>query len=255
MSLSPDEAALVQRHLQDESGEDSFAILALKTRLTHEAPPLGAHVFSLVCELGTDAAKKVAANTKARKKMRETLGVTRLAKGEGPEKIVPLAAPTMNEYNALDPWRKEALRAAYDAEIETLKKEWPSWWCGATDTTVPRPDKQVTCRKCKGTGKGSPPKNKPCRECEGTGKKGAPPLVQREGGRRRVVVVTRVSSVRPDELSLDAHLGGKIPIDRLVQAGVLRGDSDKWLARYGVWQQASPGEGKVIIDVYEIGAD
>lgn len=252
MMLTPTEAAIVQKHLHDPSGEDGFAIFAFKERLAQEAPPLGAHVFRLTCELGTDAAKKVAANTKARKAAREALGVTRLSKGEGPAKVIPLSAPTMNEYNALDPWRKEALRKAYDAEIETRKKEWPAWWCGCTDTMVERPDKKTTCRKCKGTGKNK--KAKACHDCDGLGKKEAPPLAHREGGRRRVVVVTRVSSVRPDELSLDAHLGGKIPLDRLVQAGVLRGDSDKWLARYGIWQQAVPGEGYVLVDVYEIGS-
>ena len=126
MMLDPHEAALIRRHLHDPSGEDGFAILSFQERLAHEAPPLGEHVFRLVCELGTDAAKKVAANTKARKEAREALGVNRLPKGEGPDKIVPLSAPTMNEYNGLDPWRKEALRKAYDEEIETRKKGWPS---------------------------------------------------------------------------------------------------------------------------------
>lgn len=251
MMLDPYEAALIRRHLHDPTGEDGFAILSFQDRLAHEAPPLGEHVFRLVCELGTDAAKKVAANTKARKEAREALGVNRLPKGEGPDKIIPLMAATLNEYNGLDPWRKEALRKAYDEEIETRKKEWPSWWCGCVDTLVPRPDKTSKCRKCKGAkvnGRG-----KPCRSCGGTGTRQADPLMQREGGRRRIVVVTRVSSVRPDELSVDV-LGGKIPIDRLVQAGVLRGDNDKWLARYGLWQQASPGEGRVVVDVYEVGS-
>jgi hypothetical protein len=173
--ITPAESALIQRHLHDPTGEDGFAIIAFKDRLAHEAPLLGEHVFRLVCELGTDAAKKIAANAKERKDAREALGVARLPKGEGPNKVVPLMAATLNEYNGLDPWRKEAVRKAYDTEIETQKGRWPAWWCGCVDTLVPRPDKTLKCKKCKGM---KVNKGKPCRSCGGTGVRAAEPLTQ-----------------------------------------------------------------------------
>lgn len=225
MNLLPSEADVVRRLLLGESvpAASGFASVALYDRLTEEAPPLGAHVFRLVCELGSDAAKKVAANSKERRELREHLGVKRLGKGQGPAKVVPLMAATLNEYNALEPWRKEALRKAYDAEIERLKKHWPTWSCGCVDRVNP---------------------------AERT--RSGEPKVSRESGRRRVVVVMRYSSIRPDETTVDV-LGGKIAVDRLVQAGVLRGDTLGWLARYGGWVRAAPGEGRVEVDVYEVG--
>lgn len=257
MNLTPDEAALVRRMLDGESLEDDvFEKLAFLERLNSEAPPLGAHVFQIVCELGGDAAKKVAANTKERKALRESLGVDKLPKGVGPAKVVCLSAPTLNEYNALDRWKKGEICDAFDAEIETLKSKWPAWSCGSVDRLQERPGKLAKCRKCKGTGevmgkaRGVPVK-KSCMECGGTASVAALPLNVREGGRRRAVVVTRESSARPDEEALDS-IGGKIPLDRLVQAGVLRGDSHDWLVRFGQWQRAKPGEGRVVVDVYEI---
>lgn len=259
MNLTPDEAALVRRMLSEDTSTDDevFGKMALRERLNAEAPPLGARAFRLVCELGGDAAKKVAANTKERKALRESMGRKALPKGVGPAKVVPLAGPTMNEYNALDPWRKEALRKAYDEEIERLKPLYMEWSCGARVYIVTREDKLVKCKRCKGSGKvaGSVkkrPVQKTCSDCNGGGARGAAPLMVREGGRRRAVVVTRESSVRPDEESLDAHLGAKVALDRLVQAGVLRGDTHDWLVRYGTWQRAKPGEGRVVVDVYEI---
>ena len=76
MNLTPDEAAIVRRMLDGEPQEDDDPLgrLALRERLNAEAPPLGARVFRLVCELGGDAAKKVAANTKERKALRESMG-------------------------------------------------------------------------------------------------------------------------------------------------------------------------------------
>ena len=70
-------------------------------------------------------------------------------------------------------------------------------------------------------------------------------------GRRRGVVVSRHSSARPDEVSVDA-LGGKIPLDRLVRGEVLAGDSPKHLVREAVWVKAKPGEGKLVVDVHEL---
>lgn len=263
MNLTPDEAVLVRRMLDsepaagDSDDDDPLARLALLERLNTEAPPLGAHVFQLVCELGGEAAKKVAANTKERKALRETLGVKALPKGAGPAKVVYLSAPTLNEYNGLDPWQKEALRKAYDEAIEALKSKWPAWSCGSVDRLQARPGKTSRCKRCKGSGTvmGSEkkrPVQKTCPVCNGAKVVGAAPIMVRDGGRRRAVYVVRESSARPDEESLDGHLGAKIPVDRLVQAGVLRGDSHDWLVRYGTWKRAKPGEGRVVVDVYEI---
>lgn len=260
MNVRPEESALIRALLakvSDPLAPDPhpMVMLAFESRLAEEAPPLGAHVFRLECELGGDAKKKVAAVTKERRTLRESLGKSRLDKGEGPAKIAPLAALTLNEYNAYDPFQKEDLRKAYDAEIERLKKDWPAWSCGAVDTLISRPDVTHKCKKCKGTGMKLPkgaPTTKSCGVCKGTKLVGAPPLLNREGGRKRAVVVTRFSSVRPDEESVDATLGGKIPVDRLVQAGVLRGDTHVWLVRYGSWVPCLRGEGRVVVDVYEI---
>ncbi len=227
MNLRPEEAGLLRSmfaRLADPKAPPPapMAVFAFEARLTEEAPPLGAHVFRLTCKLWADAAKEIAAVSKARKDLREQLGKKRLGKGEGPERVVPLGAPLMNEYNGMRPFQKEELRAEFDAEIERLKKHWPAWSCGCVDKLIPK-------------------------------KKGSQETkVYREGGRKRIVVVTRESVRRPDEESLDGHLGGKIPIDRLVQAGVLRGDSHDWLARYGIWTPAPKGEGRVLVDVYEV---
>jgi hypothetical protein len=258
MNLMPHEAGIVRQLLHGTTPPNAIDVFTLLIRLDAEAPPLGEHVFQLVCKLGTDASKEIAENTKARKALREQLGKSRLDKGEGPAKVVPLAAPTLNEYNAMDPWRKEALRKATDKEIEEVKKLWPAWSCGVIERTVDKPGKVSRCKACRGKTiitrkrkEGSV--NVTCPTCAGTGKTKGGTQVIRDGGRQRIVVVTRESSTRPDELALDS-IGGKIPIDRLVQAGVLRGDSLRWLIRYGTWKESPPGEGRVVVDVYELGA-
>lgn len=219
MKLRPEEARLFRYLLTEEGSPPTLAELtSTAARLEEDAPPLGAHVFRLVCMLGTEAAKLTAANSKERKTLREQMGVKRLNKGQGPAKVVPLSAPTLNEYNGLDPWQKEALRKEYDQEIAGLKAAWPAWSCGVTERVV------VVKGKAR---------------------------LLREGGRRRAVVLTRESSGQPDEEALDA-LGGKIPVDRLVHAGVLRGDTPKWLVRYAAWEQAAPGQGRVVVDVYDL---
>ena len=71
------------------------------------------------------------------------------------------------------------------------------------------------------------------------------------GGRRRRVVVTRHSSVAPDEITVDVA-GGKLPLDRLVVAGVLRDDNRKWCEREARWEYAPPKQGRVVIEVFEM---
>jgi hypothetical protein len=69
--------------------------------------------------------------------------------------------------------------------------------------------------------------------------------------RPRAVRVTRCSSVRPDEIGVDV-LGGKVPIDRLVQAGILMGDHGEALEREARWEVAAPGAGSLLVQVYEL---
>lgn len=78
-----------------------------------------------------------------------------------------------------------------------------------------------------------------------------PLAIQRAVRLRRAAVVTRFSSRRPDEIGVDV-LGGKVPIDRLVQAGILRGDSAKDLDREAHWQPAKPGQGSLLITVHDL---
>lgn len=225
MKLRPIEADIVRRLLAGEGTPGAapvnvFADAAFLDRLREEAPHLGEKVFHLECRLGGDARKITAKVNKERKTLRNQLGKARLGKGEGPAKPKLIQAPTMNEYNALQKWQKGEVCDALDARIGELKGEWPRWHCGMTVRTI-------------------------------AGPKGKPRVVK-EGGRRRAVVVTRESSVRPDEESVDAHMGGKIPVDRLVIAEVLRGDSPVWLARFAIWNPAPPDEGRVVIEVFEI---
>ena len=69
--------------------------------------------------------------------------------------------------------------------------------------------------------------------------------------RPRAVIVTRYSSKEPDELAADT-VGGKGPIDRLVEAGVLAGDARKDLHRETRWSIAPKNEGYLLIEVHEV---
>lgn len=69
--------------------------------------------------------------------------------------------------------------------------------------------------------------------------------------RPRAVRVTRFSSSMPDEIGVDV-IGGKIPIDRLVEAGILQGDKAEDLQREPAWKRAAPGEGSLLVQVYEL---
>ena len=70
-------------------------------------------------------------------------------------------------------------------------------------------------------------------------------------GAKRKVVVTRFSSSEPDEYACDI-LGAKLPIDCLVRAGLLAGDSRKHLVREARWIKSRPKEGKLVVEIYEI---
>jgi hypothetical protein len=68
---------------------------------------------------------------------------------------------------------------------------------------------------------------------------------------KRGVRVTRHSSVTVDEITVDV-IGGKVPIDRLVKAGILAGDSAAEIEREAVWVQASPKHGFLTAEVFEL---
>ena len=76
------------------------------------------------------------------------------------------------------------------------------------------------------------------------------PVVREGESRKRRVVVTRRSARQPDEVSCDT-LGGKMPIDALVRAGILRDDSPRWLERVARWERATGAEQGVRVEVYE----
>ena len=131
-------------------------------------------------------------------------------------------APTLNVYANMKGWKRGELRSAVDGKILEGKKRWGSWRMGvARNVTAKIVDGKIRKRT----------------------------IVT--GGRRRLVVFTRESSREPDELAVDI-LGGKIPIDRLAMAGVLRGDSRKWLARESHWVPAMPKQGRVVVEIYEL---
>jgi hypothetical protein len=69
--------------------------------------------------------------------------------------------------------------------------------------------------------------------------------------RPRAVRVTRYSSVTPDEIGVDV-LGGKVPVDRLVRAGILAGDTGALLQREARWEKAPPGGGHLLVEVFDL---
>ena len=139
-------------------------------------------------------------------------------RGDGPPPP-RLFAPTLNEYKGLKHYELSKLRAAMDEAILRARGRFRHASCGVIETaSISRV----------------------------TGK----PVRRREGGRRRVVVVLRESNRPPDELSTDA-IGGKMPIDRLVAAQILRDDTSEWVIRVPRWKQVPPGDGRVVVSVYE----
>lgn len=131
-------------------------------------------------------------------------------------------APVLNSYATMPSWRRAKLRKQVDMQVLVAKQSWQGWDMGVTRKTSASIVKGRIKRR-----------------------------TEVSGGRRRKLVLTRCSSRQPDELSCDV-LGGKIPIDRLVQACVLRDDNQRWLEREGRWQMAKPGQGKVIVEVFDL---
>lgn len=129
-------------------------------------------------------------------------------------------APTMNQYASMPGWKRAIARAAVDRRVAAARFVWARW---SADKKV---DRHIVGGKLR---------------------------EKVVGGKRRLVVVTRRSSRRVDEISVDVA-GGKLPIDRLVVAGVLAGDSAKWLDRRARWEPAPTGEGEVVIEVFDVEA-
>lgn len=67
----------------------------------------------------------------------------------------------------------------------------------------------------------------------------------------RWVRFTRFTSNVIDEISIDI-IGGKMPIDRLVHARIISGDSAKHIVREPVAAKVAPGAGSCLLEVMEI---
>lgn len=78
-----------------------------------------------------------------------------------------------------------------------------------------------------------------------------PLAVIQDDPRPRAVRVTRHSKNQPDEMGVDV-IGGKIPVDRMVQAGILAGDTVKLLHREARWMPAPKHEGLLVVEVFEL---
>lgn len=68
---------------------------------------------------------------------------------------------------------------------------------------------------------------------------------------QRWVRVTRFSTQRVDELSVDL-LGGKMPTDSLVRCGVLHDDNERFMIREPRWEKTKPGTTHVLIEVFAV---
>lgn len=130
--------------------------------------------------------------------------------------------PTLNAYAGMKGWARAKARTEVDRRIVVAQAAWSRWHSGVK-------------KRAKVVG-------------------GEPVIVAVPGtGRRRLVRLVRRSSRRVDEVSVDV-LGGKLPVDRLVQAEVLVGDSARWLEREAAWEPCDPGDGRVIVEVFELPA-
>ena len=135
--------------------------------------------------------------------------------------LIPLT-PSLNVYAGMKGWARAKARTEVDRRIVVAQAAWPRWHCGIR-------------KRAKVVG-------------------GEPVIVAVPGtGRRRLVRLVRRSSRRVDEITVDVA-GGKICVDRLVQAEVLVGDSAKWLEREAAWEPCDPGDGRVIVEVYDLPA-
>ena len=144
---------------------------------------------------------------------------------------LPLA-PTLNVYSGLDSWVLEKARSEVDRRIELAKASSPGWSCGSLveRPMVPQKRKATATRAARTV---------------------VVEKLQVTGGRVRIVEFTRHSTQEVDEPAIDI-LGGKLLIDRLVWAGILRGDSGADIIRRGRWVKAPPKQGFTKCSVYEM---
>jgi len=161
---------------------------------------------------------------------RLVLPIEPVAVRRGRKTVLVELAPTLNEYASMPGWKRALARKAVDDRVVAERFRWPAWSSGCVDRMVISAFTKVVKGK----------------KHEVVG-----PRPVREGGRRRAIVVTRRSSRRVDEVSTDAA-GSKIATDRLVIAGVLTGDSAKWLDRSARWEPVPPGQGEVVVEVFEL---
>lgn len=71
---------------------------------------------------------------------------------------------------------------------------------------------------------------------------------------KRWVRVTRFSIKQVDEVSVDI-LGGKMPIDCLVRAGILTDDNQEFLHREARWEKTKVGNSHLLVEVFECAVD
>lgn len=135
--------------------------------------------------------------------------------------ITTILCPTLNVYKSMRTFAKQKVRKVLAERIVAERLRWPNHPWGGRRELV---------------------------------KRGASTRMSPVGGRRRFVRVTRHSSRRPDDMSPDV-LGGKMPLDQLVDAGILGDDSDAWCAREGRWEAAKTGEGYLRIEVFELAGE
>lgn len=130
-------------------------------------------------------------------------------------------APTLNAYKGQQTWTRMANAQKLDDLILVTSQHWPG--ARLRFETVAKIHKVKGVPKVRKT---------------------------RVGGVRRIVRLTRHTSREPDELSVDV-LGGKLPVDRLVLAGILIDDRRAWLARLARWVPARPGQARVVVEVFD----
>ncbi len=150
--------------------------------------------------------------------------------GEEPKPPIRIVVcPSLNEYSRMKGYEHAKSIEQVDALLSVARAAYPAtWhWGGRQKTWI----EQVKDKK--------------------TGEVRDVVRRSRWGGTRRGVRVVRYSSRRIDETATDV-LGGKVPIDRLVEMGVLGGDSALWCERRGEWVAAKPNEGHLLIEVYDI---
>jgi len=135
-------------------------------------------------------------------------------------------APSMNEYSGMLGWQRAKIRTAIDTFIKDSIPHWPNWFAGhKTEAKIVDKKKGLATVKVV--------------------------VKTRIGGRKRMVRVTRFSPRKLDELSVDI-IGGKIPLDRLVEAGILVDDDPIALIRETAWYPCGDSQPRVVIEVFEL---